>query len=407
MAFAVCTSIALHSLAWLWVRHFATLPDLGFEWTLPDTVELGVYDESAAAAPIPAPAAASEPPQAGARTAIPPAATAAGTDKPRRNPQQAEPRAPAQTAAAMSGALSNFSPAGAQLALRLDLDRMRDSPLADDAAGLLAALPDVRQLLDGSDVAPMRDLSRLFLASPDLRRSHVVMAGRYRGTEDLPRRAVDNLARARGTNAVWRQLRGISIAPWYNADETARVLALVGPNLFAITREQDLGRVLLVARTLARRKPREALDDHAAAQALVTMADRELLGFSAEIAKQFVRGARAGQVPDRLELSVREAEHDSVQVEVHAQFTNAEQALAAEQFWNALRERYAAHPLVALIGLDSVLRDCTLVRKESLIDAHAQLPVSRAKMLLGFARDALSRTAPPPTSTSHDATAFQ
>jgi hypothetical protein len=405
ITFGVCTSIVLHALGLLMVRSLTVLPDFGFELALPDEVELGIYDgahESAPATPAePQPPSASE----GEQNPQPPNAesTAPVRKKPPEVRHEPAANSPEPTKpAAKSGALANFSPRGAQLALRLDLDRVRDSALSEDVGTLLATLPDVRLLLEGSGVVPMRDLSRLFLASPDLRRSHVVMAGRYRGDETLPRNAVESLAQARGTTAPWRRLRGIAVAPWQNADTTARVLALVGPGLFAITREEDLMRVLAVARALARRKQLGTISDAAAAQALVSMGDQELLGLSVENAKSFIRGPRAEQAPDRLELSVRQTSPEAIEVDAQAQFTSAEQAQAAARFWTEARDRYAAHPLVALIGMDSVLRDSTLALHDLQIDAHSTLPVSRARLLLGFLRDALNRPMPALSSARQD-----
>jgi len=401
-------SIVLHVLGLLWVRGATALPDVGLELTRPDAVEFGFYD-----APVPAnppstpvnPAPASEPKTASNAEADPvPAPGPQAEHKAAtrmRAPKHDSPDADTEPAA-KSGALANFSPRGAQLALRLDLDRVRDSALSEDVGALLSALPDVRLLLEGSGVVPMRDLSRLFLASPDLRRSHVVMAGRYLGDDTLPKSAVDNLARARGTEAAWRKLRGIPVAPWQNADSTARVLALIGPGLFAITREEDLARVLAVARTLASRKQLGTLSDAAAAQALLAMADGELLGLSVENAKSFVRGPHAEQAPNRIQVSIRQTAEGSIEVESQAQFASAEQAQAAELFWTRVREQYAKHPLVALIGLADVLHGTRLAVHDDRLTVHSTLPVSRARMLLTFARDALNRPVPELRSTWQD-----
>jgi hypothetical protein len=405
VTFGLCASIVLHAIGLVLVRNATMLPDVGLELTLPDSVEFGVYDGT----PGPTPNTATPQPQPTNPPPSPTAPSAAQTPQPKREPgtQRQAPAHEARTehpaphepdASAKAGALASFSPRGTQLALRLDLDRVRDSPLAEDVGALLAALPDVQLLLDGSGVVPMRDLSRLFLASPDLRRSHVVMAGRYVGDETLPRNAVESLARARGTQAPWRKARGIPVAAWQNADSTARVLALIGPGLFAITREEDLARVLAVARALAHRKQPSALSDAAAAQALVTMADGEMLGLAVENAKSFIRGPRTEQAPERLELSVRQAA-DRVEVDSKAEFTTPEQADAAERFWSHVRDQYAGHPLVALIGLDGVLRDTTFALHGNLLHVHSTLPVTRARLLIGFARDALNRPQPAVSST--------
>jgi hypothetical protein len=398
----LCASLVLHALGVLLLRGITVLPDVGLELALPNEMQFGVID--GASQPSEPPAPASPPPPA----AAPPVAdlptptehAARPIKRTAARPVQPEPEpAPAPSA----GALTSFAPKGAQLALRLDLDRVRGTALSADTAALLATLPDVRLLLEGSGVNPLRDLSRLFLASPDLQRSHVVMAGRYVGDESLPRSAVEKLAHMRGLPASWRQLRGIPVAPWHNADATARVLALVGPHLFAITREEDLKRVLSVARVMARRKHAAESSDANAAQALVSMADHELLGVSIENARSFVRGPHADQAPERFEMSVLQSQPDSIEVDSRAEFSNAEQAEAARRFWNDVRERYASHALVALVGLSGVLRDTRLAVHGTQLEAHSSLPISRARLLLGFARDALDRPVAGLSSAKHDA----
>jgi hypothetical protein len=73
-------------------------------------------------------------------------------------------------------------PPGAQIAVRVDMQRIRASPIAEDVRGLLAAIPDWKALLDGSGIDPVDDIDRLLLATPNLQRSRVVIAGRYRET---------------------------------------------------------------------------------------------------------------------------------------------------------------------------------------------------------------------------------
>src|ERR1700759_464928 len=235
-AVALGLSLLAHGAGLIWIRALGTLPSLELEFVKPNEVAFGVTE-----APQPEPPAA-EPAQPLASDAKPQPAQPEASAAPLPKKPTPRPPPPAPSVAAESGAVGHFAPEGAQLALRMDLERVHESPLADDVTGLLQDIPDVRALLDGSGVDPVHDLTRLFLASPDLRREHVVMAGRYRGDESVPRAAVESLARASGHPAEWRKVKGIRVAPWLNRDDTPRVVALIGPRLFAITREQELPR---------------------------------------------------------------------------------------------------------------------------------------------------------------------
>jgi uncharacterized protein YjiS (DUF1127 family) len=379
--FAVGISLTLHALGYLAVHDYMRLPHVELEFQLPNEAEFGVLEET----PAPEPAAAPETPAPAAPEPTPAApAPAAPKPKPAQPPAASEPPLPAALAAA--GGAAKFAPKGSQLALRLDLDRIRNHPLADDAGALLSAIPDVRALLDGSGVDPLRDLSRLFLASPDLRRQHVVMAGKYAGDESVPKGAVARLAELKGLPAAWRSKRGIPTAPWHNADETERVVALLGPGLFAITRPDDLARVLTVVRTA---RAQHASTD--ASEALVQMSERELVNVAVENARSFVRGARAQLAPDQLVVSIREQAADPQQLELsaNAHYPEADQAEHALQYWEQLRTQYASHPLVALMNLDRLLRDLKLSREDAALKLELTLPLRQARLLLRFMRDSV------------------
>lgn len=394
-------SLTLHAISFIAVRDLLYLPKLDLEFQLPSEAEFGVVDgqdegqDEGQGEPNQASSAQSAPetkPSA-PETAAP---EQAAPTQPATKPKPASREEPLPASLATAGGAARLAPKGTQLALRLDLERIRASPFADETNTLLTAIPDVRALLDGSGVEPLRDLSRLFLASPDLRREHVVMAGRYVGDESVPRDAVERLAQQKGVPAPWRQQRGVSIAPWRNHDATVRVVALLGPSVFVITREDDLRRVLAAAR--ARRSAHSSPAD-----AFVQMDDeRELLHATVEDARRFVRGARAKLAPDQLSISVRERASDAGQLEVEAiaRYPVTEDAEVALQYWQTLRSQYASHPLLALMNLDRLLRDLTLERDDKTLTARVVVPERQARLLLRFARDSLRGPEPPPTAPS-------
>jgi hypothetical protein len=392
-------SLALHLAMYAWMRWAWSLPDTGFELTLPSTIELGIVEgtklEMPAATPPPSAAPATPEPAPPAPT---PSQAAAKPPKPEGN----EPKPPAppkptrhpgpsqaiRESVAKNG-LAALSPPGAQLALRIDLDGIRGSPLAGDVTDLLGGIPDVHALLDGSEIDLVRDVSRLFLASPNLQRSRVVMAGKYRGDDALPRTAAENLARARGKEVQWQTTPGsIPVANWENDDSTERVLALFGPKLFAITRADDLPRVLSIAQALAqRRKP--AKPEASAAEALLAMDEGQLVTFTAENAKLFARGATEN-VPDRLVVAVYAPEGTTLRVTAEAAFATDAQAERANQFWDSMRQRYLRSPLLAMLGLSGILERSSLARKGTSLALESKLQLEEVRLILRFVRDSLA-----------------
>jgi uncharacterized protein YjiS (DUF1127 family) len=156
--------------------------------------------------------------------------------------------------------------------------------------------------------------------------------------------------------------------------------------LFAITRPDDLARVLAVARAV-----RAQAANADAGDALVQMSERELINIAVENARSFVRGPRAQLAPDRLVVSVREQAVDPQPLELSASahYPDAEQAEHALQYWEQLRAQYASHPLVALMNLDGLLRDLKLTREDAELKANVSVPPRQARLLLRFMRDSV------------------
>jgi hypothetical protein len=118
----------------------------------------------------------------------------------------------------------------AQIALRVDMARIRQSPVAGEVRSLLAAIPDWKALLDGSGIDPIEQVDRPLIATPTSARqdrSRGALPGRRAGV----RAAVERLAASKGVPAPWHNEGNVQVAPWANADATPRVIALVGPAL--------------------------------------------------------------------------------------------------------------------------------------------------------------------------------
>ncbi|MDD9932269.1 MAG: hypothetical protein OXT09_01620 [Myxococcales bacterium] len=427
-------SLVVHALLVGLVHVLGSAPDLGIELQLPDEIEFGLTEATELSGPIAAPepsavpepvaepeaAEVSEPEvkadkepeleRADAGTASVDAGlptpdgglepTDAGTspDAGRRAPSDAGLLAAsgATPDGGLSGAdagppvLAAYAPEGAQLALRLHMGRVRASPLAPQVRSLLEVIPDWRALLDGSGIDGIDDLERLFLASPNLKRSSLVVAGQYIGDESVPRTAVDNLARARGVEAAWSTRGGIPLAPWANADNTERIVALIGPRLFAISRPDDLPRILQVAHALAERMQVPDAGPVGAADALLALHDGETLAFSVEGARRFVARLRSdlhGVVPERLELKVGETGTGRVRFEAIGFYESAASARQAIRSWRVERDRLTDDPFVAFGGLRKPLLDMRFSTQQEEVRVRGTITQRQARLVLGMLRD--------------------
>ena len=277
-----------------------------------------------------------------------------------------------------------FLPAGSQIALRLDVARLRASPLADDVRGVLGTLPDWQALLAGSGVDPLTDFDRLLIASPNLQRSRLIAAGRVEGDRDLMRAAASRMALAAGQPLTWRTERGVEVAEWHDPDETERVVALVGPQHFTLCRPEDLPRVLAVARARARDRTHPA-------DALRSMEPGEGLSLEVEGARSFARASPRNRspldmVPTRLRLSLSEGDDGRIQARTRWTFDDPAQAAAAARYWDNMRGAYARNVITAMLGISPILERATIDTEGATMRGNTTSSMAEMSRLLGLVR---------------------
>lgn len=388
-------SLAIHALLYWVIVTFGTIPDLDFDFTMPTEIELGMTDAMDAASggvEIPEePPPAEETGGASGRGDGEGAGADAGTPRPDAGPPDAglpdagPPDAgPLVAEGAGDGEDDTTLPAGAQIAIRIDMARVRESELSEDVKRLMAAIPDWQLLLEGSGIEPIDDLDRLLIASPNMQRSQMVLAGRHAHPDEgaqYIRDVVARFAEARGVEAAWEQQHGVPVAPWPNEDVTERVVAIVGPRHFVIARPRDLPTILAIA--VAREEGSdESVEDASGADALLSMGEGEAFSIEVEGARNFAQG-RSGNVPieripERLRLGISEdATH--VLLKGRARYEDESSAEAALTYWAAQRDRFADAMMVG-----GYVRDLELQTDGRHLDLDHRLTFGRTRFALGM-----------------------
>ncbi|MGB5810395.1 MAG: hypothetical protein WBG86_07695 [Polyangiales bacterium] len=275
-------------------------------------------------------------------------------------------------------------PPGAQLALRIDIKRIRESPLGPDVTRFLLAVPDWQLLLDGSGIDPVEDLDRLLIASPNLERSKLVLAGRHRRDPSFARERVKRMAKARGRRTSWKRREGVNTARWHNRDETPRTLAILGPQHFTITRARDLPKVLAVMNA---RELRDVNDEDLIAargpDALLSMGPDEALSLEIEGVHRFVLG-NVKHVPERLRVAVRETGDNQATVTVLATFDSSEGATLASAYWKRVADFYSQQLFVSIAGFGKTLRRLELTPSDERITVSFALNADQIRFILSY-----------------------
>jgi len=286
-----------------------------------------------------------------------------------------------------------FLPAGAQVALRADLDLARVSPVRTEIEQLLAALPDWQILLGSSGaIEPVRDFSRVLIATPNFNRSRLVVAGRLAEGESTPRDLADRLASARGASLEWTEDDGVPRAPW-TVDATPRTLAIVGPRHFVVARDEDLPRVLQIAAARVEVDPDHPELAEVAADALLSMRPNEALSLEIEGAHHFVRaGSTNCPVPESLRAALTVLSEDrGVGLDIEATFADDATAAEAASCFSDLRDFYASNPFVQGLGFSGILERTEIGTEGRVGTAHGALTYPQLRTILGLVRSLLPR----------------
>jgi len=397
-------SLAFHVGLGAYVYWGTTAPDLGFDFELPMEVEFGLTEAvTVSAGAASAPPEAAEPaesegegPGAVVDAGVPPPDAGPPDAGRRRRRRDAGP--PADLAAtegegtgdaAGEGRGVAFLPAGSQIALRLDVARVRRSPLNEDVRSLLAAMPDWQALLAGSEIDPLADLDRVLIATPNLQRSRLIVAGRTTGGSDEIRAAAERLASASGETVTWRTEHGVQLTRWHNRDDTERVIALIGPRHFLICRPVDVPRVLAVAHNRAAEQVDGAPHP---ADALLSMEDGEGLSLEVEGARNFAqaRGRRTRSplemLPTGVRLALSELPRDQVAARSRWTYEAEDRASAAATYWDGMRVAYGRNIITAVLGLAPVLQRAEIEADGDHFNGTVDLSVDEMRRLLTLTR---------------------
>ena len=401
-AFGIVASTLLHIAALAYISSATAHYDFDFDLTLPAEVEFGLTGEMEMAV-------ASEPPRAtgvpdprwardaveGGETQVPDAGVPPDTDADTDADADPDTDADADTAAdtdpdtdaiVAPPTLSGPSriPPGAQLALRVDLKRVRQSTLAPDVTRFLRGVPDWQLLLDGSGIDPVADLDRLLVATPNLERSRLVLAGRHGREDGFARQSVNRLARSRGKSVRWQRRYGVATAPWHNRDKTLRTIAVLGPKHFSITRKQDLERVLAMAQARELRDAKkEGLVAARGPEALLSMGPEEVISLEIEGVHQFILG-NIKHVPIRLRLAVRESAPNVVTVSVLATYPSNRLAQEASVYWRKVATFYSQQLIMSLAGFGKTLRRMDFKPVDERIEVSFELNADQIRFILSY-----------------------
>lgn len=414
-SFAAIASVAVHLAIFFVVRSYLALPDLDVEFEEPTEIEFGLATDELPTAPAAeAPPPAPEPPE-------PPAAPSEGSSAadagPRRRPDasiedagvpdagDSSPvdagRRAAQVARATESARSRLG-AGANVALRFDFARIRDTELAPSVTALLGGVRDFQAVISASGLDPVSDLDQFVMTSRNpWRREQYWYVGHLRYGDDWARERVAALAAAKGMTAEWTEVDGIPVAPWHDDDPVERVLALLGDGDFVLAPVDALP---TIQAWLASIEERGA----SGATTALGVAPDEVVSLEAENIPRYLAQRHRERAPTSSRLSIL-VEAGSYDVAFRADYADGTIAEESESLLRSTLDEFAGSPAVRLMGLGGLLGSIEVESRETRLRGHASLRPADVQLLLATAQsmlrsfyedlDAREAQQPPPAPT--------
>jgi hypothetical protein len=288
----------------------------------------------------------------------------------------------AEAEAIPSGPAPSFLPQGHKVLARLDMARVRRSPVAADVESSMTATATWQALAGGSGIRPVQDLDAMVIASDAMYSNRRVAVLRYAGTEADVRERLLRLSVARSLPLAWSEAEGFAVATMPVALPVPHSVVLTAAHEVVVCPTDDVARVAAVARDHALRRRGGSADQVLEPQ--LALAAGEVMSAIVDEPPRARPGYPAPPTSFRVHAMEDEASHH-VFLYVHGEFATEAEAQAALDWALGSARQYAGEFLVRGAGLNRPLEVLTGTRTGTAIDLQTNLTPDEVRRGLGAA----------------------
>jgi hypothetical protein len=280
-----------------------------------------------------------------------------------------------------SGPPPSYLAAGTKVVGRIDVARIRRSPLAPDIASALRSSATWQALAGSSGLDPVQDLDAILIGGDAVYTDRRVVVLRHPRTEAEVRDRILRMAVDRGAQPVWRDLGGgLAATSWPMEGSSVPVsLVITGEHELVLAPDDELDRIASVARDhAARRQGRDvAIEPH-----LADFRATEIGTFTFDVPLP----ARQGypEPPARSRFALDEGPTGEAMISAHAEFDTEAQAIAAEQYVSQQAQYWSQQMMVRAIGMHRPLEQARIVRQGEQLDLATSLTAEELRRALGL-----------------------
>ncbi|MFO0714836.1 MAG: hypothetical protein U0353_33660 [Sandaracinus sp.] len=281
-----------------------------------------------------------------------------------------------------TGPPPSFLPEGHLVLARLDMARVRRSPVAVDVESAMVAQPTWQNLAGGSGIRPVQDLDQMVVAADGVYAQRRVAVLRYVGTEAMVRDRLLALSVARSLPLTWSEVDGFAVSTMPVALPVPHSVVLTAEHEVVVCPTDDVARVVAVARDHARRRASAGPD--AVLEPQLTFAAGEVATLISSEPMPAYAGYPTPPQSYRMHAMEDDASHQ-VFVYLHGEFATEADAQAALDWALASARQYASEFIVRGAGLSRPLEVLTGTRQGTAIDLQTNLTVDEVRRGLGAA----------------------
>jgi hypothetical protein len=286
--------------------------------------------------------------------------------------------AEAAPAARPTGPAPSYLAAGTKVLARIDVARIRRSPLALDISSAIRASPTWQSLggsAGGAD--PVQDFDSILVGGDQLYTERRVAVLRHPHTEAEVRQRVLRIAIDRGQVAEWRTVDGFAVVSWPVPRSVPYSLVITAEHELVLAPDDELPRIVEVARDHAARRtrPDEVIEPSLA------MRGSEI----ATVVMDVPPPRREGypDPPERLRVEIDEEAAGS-RLAIHSEFATDAQATAAHAWLDAQARYWSQQLIVRMSGMNRPIEEARFEREGTRLDVGTTLTVDELRRLLGL-----------------------
>jgi hypothetical protein len=298
---------------------------------------------------------------AGAReTEAPGGGLTAGADAPRRHPEGPPP---------------SFLAAGTKVVARVDVGRVRGSPVGPQIAETLRASPTWQALTGRSGADPIQDFDAILVGADRIDSDRRIAVLRHRHTEAELRRRVLQLAIDRGSDAAWRQVDGLAAIAWPVRASVSYSLVMTAEHEIVLAPDDELTRIAEVARDHAARRSRP----EAVIEPGLSFREREIATFVLEA--PLPRRDGYPEPPQRMRMEFDELDAGGVRIAVHAEFASVAEARNGHEWLRAQAQHWSQQMMLRAIGMHRPIEQARIVLAGTSVDVGTELTTEEVRRL--------------------------